>query len=121
GGDIRSADGCERQHGGERGDEDSFVVGKIITGELRVAKFYHQVRHVIATKNRERGIRIILKEAVLSLTPQRNEPAGLHMTGHTRRTISETHGHRIHSTQNKLSLAEAHILRVLHEEDIHVL
>ena len=91
------------------------VVGEIITGELRIAKLYHQVRDVVATKDGERGVGVILKEAVLSLTPQRNQFAGLHMPGHTRRTISETHGHGVHSAQHKLSFAEAHILRVLHE------
>src|SRR6266487_6477843 len=96
------------------------VVGEIVTGELRVAKFHHQVRYVVATKDRERGIRIILKKAVLSMTPQRNELASLHMPGHPRRTISEAHGHGVHSAQDELSFAEAHILRVLHEEDIHV-
>src|SRR5437867_1585172 len=61
--------------------ENASVVGKIIAGELRVAKFHHQVRYVVATKDRERGIRIVLKETVLPLTPERNEPAGLHMPG----------------------------------------
>src|SRR5438094_5002073 len=89
------------------------VVGKIITRELWVAKFYHQVRYAVATKDRERGIRIILKEAILSLTPQRNELASLHMPGHARGAIGETHGHGVHSPQGELSLAEAHILRVL--------
>ena len=66
--------------------ENARVVCQIITGKLGVAKFYDQVRYVVSTKNRERRIRIILKEAVLSMTPQRNEPAGLHMPGHARRT-----------------------------------
>ena len=96
------------------------VVGKIIAGELRVAKFNDKVRDVVAAKDRERGIRIIFKEAILSLAPQRNEPAGLHMASHARRTISEAYGYGVYSAQDELSFAEAHILRVLHEEDIHV-
>ena len=101
--------------------KEARVVGEIIAGELWIAKFHYQVRYVVATKDRERGIRIVLKEAVLSLTPQRNELAGLHMPSHSRGTISEGHGHGVHSAQDKLSLAEAHILCVLHEEDIHLL
>src|SRR5207249_7320114 len=89
--------------------QEAHVVGEIITGELRVAKFHHHVRYVVATKDRQRRIRIILKEAVLSLTPQGNELAGLHMPGHTRGTIGETHGNRIHSAQDDLSFAKAHI------------
>src|SRR6266496_4767973 len=99
--------------------ENARVVGEIIAGKLGVAKFYDQVRYVVAAKNRERGIRIVLKEAVLSMTPQRNEPAGLHMPGHARGTVSEAYGHGVHSAQDKLSLVETHILRILHEEDIH--
>jgi hypothetical protein len=98
--------------------QEARVVGEIIAGELRVAKFNDKVRDVVATKDRECGIRIIFKKAVLSLTPERNELAGLHMPGHARRTISETHGYGIHSAQDELSFAEAHILRVLHEEDV---
>src|SRR5439155_25527711 len=89
-------------------------------GELRVAEFHHQVRYVVATEHRERGIRIVLKETVLSLTPERNELAGLHMPGHARRAISEADRHRIHSLQDELSILERYALRVLHEEDIHV-
>src|SRR5436309_5090867 len=77
--------------------QEAHVVGEIVTGELWVAKFHYQVRYVVATKDRQRGIGIILKEAVLSLTPQRNEPLGLHVPSHARRTISEGHGHGIHS------------------------
>src|SRR6266480_6618721 len=66
--------------------QQTHVVGEIVTGELRVAKFNDKVRDVVATKDRERGIRVVFKKAVLSLTPQRNEPAGLHMPGHARRT-----------------------------------
>jgi len=95
------------------------VVGEIIAGELWITKFYHQIRYVVTTKDRERGIRIVLKKAVLSLTPQRNEPASLHMSGHACGTIGEADSNRVNSAQNKLSLVEAHILRVLHEEDIH--
>jgi hypothetical protein len=91
------------------------VVGKIIAGELWVTKLNDKIRDVVATKDRERGIRIIFKEAVLSLAPERNESAGLHMPSHTSRTISETHGYGVHSAQDKLSFAEAHTLRVLHE------
>src|SRR5438874_13385498 len=87
------------------------VVGKIITGELRVAEFHDKVRYVVASKDRERRIRIILEEAVLSLTPERNEVAGLHMSSQARGTISEADGDGIHSAQNELSFAEAHILR----------
>ena len=54
--------------------ENPRVVGEIVTGELRVAKLNHQIRYVVAMKDRERGIRIVLKETVLSLTPERNEP-----------------------------------------------
>jgi hypothetical protein len=43
------------------------------------------------------------------------------MPGHARGTISEAHGYGIYSAQDKLSFAEAHILRVLNEEDVHVL
>src|SRR5438093_4975426 len=67
------------------------VVGEIIAGELRVAELHHQVRYVVATEHRERGIRIVLKETVLSLTPERNELAGLHVPGKARRAISEAH------------------------------
>src|SRR2546430_11967008 len=95
------------------------VVGKIITGQLGVAKLHHQVRYVITTKDRERGVRVVLKEAVLSMTPQRNELACLHMPGHARRTISEGHGHWVNSAKDQLSFVESHIPRVLHEEDIH--
>src|SRR4029450_11094332 len=97
------------------------VVGKIVAGELRVAKFNDKVRDVVATKDRECGIRIIFKKAVLSLTPQRNESAGLHMPGQTSRTISEAHGYGAHSAQDKLSFADAPIPRVLHEQPLHVL
>jgi hypothetical protein len=101
--------------------QEVHVVGKIIAGELRVAKFNDKVCDIVATKDRERGIGIIFNKTVLSLTPQRNESAGLHMPGHPRRTISETHGYGIHSAQDKLSFAEAHTLRVLHEENVHIL
>src|SRR4029077_287906 len=101
--------------------QEAHVVGKIIAGELRVAKFNDKVRDVVATKDRECGIRIVLKKAVLSLAPERNKLAGLHMPGHTSRTISEAHGYGIHSAQDELPFAEAHILRVLHEQDVHVL
>src|SRR5437667_4399395 len=101
--------------------ENARVIGEIIAGELRVAKFHYQVRYVVATKDRERGIRIILQEAVLSLTPQRNELAGLHMPGHARRTVGETYGHRVHSLQDELSLLKRYVLRVLHEENNDVL
>ena len=107
--------------GWRRAFQNARVVGKIIAGELRVAKFNDKVRDVVATKHGERGIRIIFKKAILSLAPQRNESAGLHMPSHTRRPVGETHGHGVHSAQDELSLAEAHILRVLHEEDVHVL
>src|SRR5438876_1654704 len=100
--------------------ENARVVGEIVTRELWVAKLHHQVRYVVATKNREGGIRIVLEEAVLSLAPQRNELAGLHMPGHARRTISETHRHRVYSLQDELSILERYALRVLHEKDIHV-
>src|SRR5207248_9126822 len=100
--------------------KDARVVGEIVTGELWVAKFHHKVRDVVANKDRERGIRIILKKAVLSLTPQRNELASLHMPGHARRAISEAYGDGIHSAQDELSFVETHILRVLHEEHIHI-
>jgi hypothetical protein len=43
------------------------------------------------------------------------------MSGHARWTISEAYGYGIHSVQDKLSFAEAHILRVLHKENVHVL
>jgi hypothetical protein len=101
--------------------QEAHIVGKIIAGELRVAKFNDKVRDVVATKDRECGIRIILKKAVLSLAPQWNKLAGLHMPGHARGTIGEAHGYGVHSVQDELSFAEAHILRVLHEEDVHVL
>src|SRR5207248_2535784 len=78
-------------------------------GKLRVAEFYHQVRDVVATEHRERGIRIILKEAVLPLTPQRNELAGLHMPGQARRAITEAHRHRVHSLQDELSLLKRYV------------
>ena len=100
--------------------QEAHVVGEIVTGELWVAKFHYQVRYVVATKDRERGIRIILKKAVLPMTPQRNEPAGLHMPRHARRTISEAYGHGVHPSQDELPVVESHILLVLHEEDIHV-
>ena len=98
--------------------KDARVVGEIIAGELRVAKFHDQVRYVVAIKNRERGVRIVLKKAVLSLTPEWNEPAGLHMPGHARGTVSKADCHGIHIPQNELSVVECHILRILHEEDI---
>src|SRR4029453_3719639 len=98
--------------------QETPVVGKIVAGELRVAKFNDKVRDVVATKHRKRGIRIVLKKVVLSLTPQRNESAGLHMTGHAGGTISEAHGYGIYSAQDELPFAEAHVLRVLDEEDI---
>src|SRR5438552_1305203 len=89
--------------------------------ELRVAKFYDKVRYVVAAKDRERGIWIVLEEAVLSPTPERNELAGLHMAGHARRTIGEANRHGVHAAQDELSFAEAHIFRILHEQDIHIL
>src|SRR4029450_8958108 len=46
--------------------QETHVVGEIIAGELRVAKFNDKVRDVVATKDRERGIRIVLKKTVLS-------------------------------------------------------
>src|SRR5947207_4661314 len=96
------------------------VVGEIIAGELWVAQLHHKVRYVIATKNRKCGIRIILKEAVFSLAPKRNEVAGLHMSRQTRGAISEADRHGIHSAQDELSVAEAHIFRVLHKKNIHI-
>src|SRR4029453_5824234 len=100
---------------------ETHTQGKLVAGEVGVAKFNDKVRDVVATKHRERGIRIVLKKAVLSLTPQWNESAGLHMSSHASRPISDTAGHGVHSAQAKLSFAEADILRVLHEEDVHVL
>jgi len=43
------------------------------------------------------------------------------MPGQTRRTISEAHGDGVHSLQDELSFDEAHILRVLNEQDVDVL
>src|SRR5438094_753170 len=96
------------------------VVDEIVTGELRVAKFNDKVRDVVATKDRERGIRIVLKETVLSLTPERNELAGLHVSGKACRAISEAHCHWVHSPQYQFSFVECYVLRVLHEQHIHV-
>src|SRR5438876_6034087 len=100
--------------------ENARVIGEIVSGKLRVAEFYHQVRYVVATEHRERGIRIVLKETVLSLTPERNELAGLHMPGQASRAISEAHRHRVHSLQDELSLLKRYVLRVLHEQHIHI-
>src|SRR6185312_3401839 len=97
--------------GRQRAFEDSRVVGEIVAGELRVAKFHDKVRYVVAAKDRERGIWIVLKEAILSLTPERHELAGLHMAGHGRRTIGKADRHRVHAAQHKLSFAEGHIFR----------
>jgi hypothetical protein len=84
--------------------KETRAVGKIVAGELRVAKVNDKVRDVVATKHRERGIRIVLKEAAVpALTPQRNQSAGLHMPGHAQRRIGEAHSYGIHSAQDKLS------------------
>src|SRR6266567_612131 len=61
------ADNVDEQRASSRIDwrsafEDARVVGQIIAGELRIAKLHHQVRYVVATEHRERGIRIVLKE-----------------------------------------------------------
>src|SRR4029077_10986914 len=95
--------------------QEARVVGEIIARKLRVAKLHDKVRHLVPTKDRQTGLRIILEKTVLSLAPERNKLAGLHMPSHTSRTISETHSYRIHSTQDQLSVAQAHVLCVLHE------
>src|SRR5207248_5960493 len=107
--------------GRQRAFEDSRVVGEIVAGVLGDAKFHDKVRYLVAAKDRERGISIVLKEAILSLTPERNELAGLHMAGHARRTIGEADRHGVHAAQDELSFAEAHIFRVLHEQNVHIL
>src|SRR6266403_5871679 len=101
--------------------QNSRVISEIISGELRVTKFHHEVRDIVAAKDRERGIWLVLKEAILSLTPERNELAGLHMARHARRTIGEADRHGVHAAQDELSFAEAHIFRVLHEQNVHIL
>ena len=39
------------------------------------------------------------------------------MSRQTRWTVSEAHGHGVHSSQDELAFVESHILRVLHEKD----
>src|SRR5438034_625137 len=124
-GRSRHADDIDEQRtssslGRRRTFKDARVVGEIVSSELRVAEFYHQVRYVVATEHRERGVRIILNETVFSLTPERNELAGLHMPGQTSRAVSEAHRHRVHSLQDELSVLKRYVLRVLHKEHIHL-
>src|SRR5207244_4743954 len=85
-----------------------------------IARLLTLLRYVNATEHRERGVRIILNETVFSLTPERNELAGVHMPGQTSWAVSEAHGHRVYSLQDELSLRKRYALRVLYEKDIYL-
>jgi hypothetical protein len=63
--------------------------------------------------------RSVVAQQYLSLTPQRNELASLHVPGQTRGPVGEAHGHGVHSPQDELALVHGDILGVLNEKDIH--